>query len=128
MKTLSFTLICCCARILLGADVEQPISEEAQINLLINATKTSLASLQELQTRFAAFKQQESRCIERPDDADALFSLSECALALLTSIRENKLEPYFRGAFIEELEKLKKTAQSKNLPPILNHDTTSSSH
>jgi hypothetical protein len=118
MKTLCL-LLTCWASSLLVAEVDNSLSEEAQINLLINATKASFASLQELQTRLAAFKQQEARCIARPDDTDALFSLSECALSLLTSIREIGVEPYFRPAFIEELEKLKKTAQSKNLPPLL---------
>jgi hypothetical protein len=117
MKTVLFLSIFSGMAIFLEAD--QTYTEEAQINLLINATKSSLESLQELQTRLSSFKQQESRCIERPDDTDALFSLSERALALLASIRENKVEPYFRQAFIEELEKLQKAAQSKNLPPIL---------
>lgn len=109
--------LCCCFTAFLQAD--QPVTEEAQLNLLITATKNSLESLQTLQKKLATFKQQEHRCIERPDDAEALYSLSECALALLSSIRENKVEPYFRSAFIEELETLKKPAQSKNLPPIV---------
>ena len=110
------------------AEEKQTMTEEAQINLLINATKTSLESLQKLQKSLETFREQETRCLERSDDADALFALSECALALSTSIRENRVEAYFRPSFIEELEKLKKAAESKNLPPILSHDTISSDH
>jgi hypothetical protein len=119
MKTVYCLLLLCCNVSFLPAESEPLLSDEDQITLLINATKASLSSLQELQTRLASFKVQETRCIENPDDADALFTLSERAFALLASMRENKVEPYFRKTFIEELEKLKKTAESKNLPPIL---------
>ena len=112
---------------LLLADTHEQ-TEEKNISLLIDTTRASLESLQKLQTYLSAFRKQEARCIERPDDADALYTLSECALSLATSIHENKVEPYFRPAFLAELETLQKTAQLKNLPPITPHDTTSSSH
>jgi hypothetical protein len=127
MRKLFYLMACCCSLSLLRADADQTM-EEKNISLLINATKTSLESLKELQTYLAAFREQEARCIEKANDTEALFSLSESALALVTRIHENKVEPYFRPAFLEELERLKKTAQSKNIPPILSHDTTSSSH
>lgn len=128
MRTLYHIAICCCALTSCLAAEEEIVSEEAHINLLISATKTSLESLEKLQKSLVAFKEQEKRCLEQPDDVDALFALSECALVLITSIRENKVEPYFRSSFIEELDKLKKAAESKNLPPILSHETIPSGH
>jgi hypothetical protein len=93
-------------------------TEESQIALLVEATKKSLSSLQNLQTCFTTFRAREAACLKNPDDAEKLFSLSSSALALLKNIKENQVEPYFREGFLKELEKISKPAESKTIPPI----------
>jgi hypothetical protein len=119
-----YFLFFACFSSLLGFSVDyldegKATSEESQISLLVEATKKSYLSLQNLQKCFAEFKEQESQCLKKPNDAEALFSLSSKAFSLLKSIKENNVEPYFRPSFIEELEKIAKPAESKTIPPIL---------
>ena len=100
------------------ASPEGRLSEDKQIALLIQASEVTLQQLKELQTALVAFRKQEASCIASPDDADTLFSLSKCALKVLKCIRATHVEPYFRPAFIEELEKISRTAANKSLPPF----------
>jgi hypothetical protein len=102
---------------------EQPfpegrLSEDKQIGFLIQASEQTLQQLKELQVALAGFRRQEANCIASPDDADGLYALSKCALNLLNCIRAAHVEPYFRPAFIEELEKISRTAANKAIPPI----------
>jgi hypothetical protein len=97
---------------------EGRLSEDKQIALLIQASEQTLQQLKELQVALVAFRGQEANCIASPDDAESLYTLSKCALKLLKSIRATHVEPYFRPAFIEELEKISRPAANKSLPPI----------
>lgn len=94
------------------------LSEDKQISFLIQASEQTVLQLKELQAALAAFRKQEANCIASPDDAESLYSLSKCALKLLNCIRASHVEPYFRPAFIEELEKISRSAANKSLPPI----------
>lgn len=96
-------------------------SEEEQLIRLGEATKRSLDHIKRLQENLMAFRKQEALSIQSPDDVEALYALSQCALRLINSIREARLEPYFRPAFVEELARLSKTAESKTIPPICPH-------
>lgn len=107
----------------LAADVdadypEREMSEEQQINLLLNATQQSAESLRQVQANLKAFRSQEAVCIASDDNADALYRLSACALKLLNSIHEARVEPYFRKPFLDELEQISHTAKGKEIPPI----------
>ena len=97
---------------------EGRLSEDKQIALLIQATEQTVQQLKELQAALDAFKKQEAKCIDRPDDAEGLYGLSKQALKVLKTIRVTHVEPYFRPAFIEELEKISKAAANKSIPPI----------
>ena len=102
---------------------EQPspegrLSEDKQISFLIQASEQTVLQLKELQAALIAFRRQEAGCIASPDDAESLYGLSKCALKLLNCIRASHVEPYFRPAFIEELEKISRSAANKSLPPI----------
>ena len=97
---------------------EGRLSEDAQIALLVSASERTVQQLHELQASLAAFRKQEAACIESPDDAEKLYGLSKCALAVLQGIRAAHVEPYFRTAFIEELEAISKPAVRKTIPPI----------
>jgi len=97
---------------------EEVLTEEAQVSLLIEATKVSLERLQTLGNHLQAFRQQEKLCIDSPDDIEGLYQLSYCALDLLQSIKKANVEPYFRTAFLEELETVSKSAQHKTIPSL----------
>ena len=116
MLTFCFPLLC-------FATEEQPspegrLSEDKQIAFLIQASEQTLQQLKDLQAALAAFRRQEATCIASPDDAESLYALSKCALKVLQSIRSTHVEPYFRPAFLEELEKISRTAANKTIPPI----------
>lgn len=105
------------------AAAEQPVpegrlSEDKQIGFLIQASEQTLQQLKELQAALTAFRRQEASCIASPDDTEGLYALSKCGLKLLNCIRATHVEPYFRPAFIEELEKISRTAANKTIPPI----------
>jgi len=97
---------------------EEILTEEAQIALLIDATKASLEELQQVQSYLLSFRKQEATCISCPDDIEGLYQLSCCGLNLLQAIQKANIEPYFRVAFLEELETISKTAKHKALPTL----------
>ena len=97
---------------------EGRLSEDRQIALLIQASEQTVQQLKEAQDALTAFRNQEAICVASPDNVEALYKLSECALKLLNGIRETHIEPYFRSAFIEELEKISMTAKNRAIPPI----------
>ena len=97
---------------------EGRIPEDKQIALLIQASEQTVQQLKELQASLGAFRKQEAGCIAVPDDAEGLYILSKYALKVLKTIRATHVEPYFRPAFIEELEKISKAAANKSIPPI----------
>ena len=98
---------------------EGKLSEDAQIELLIQAAKTTLEQLKALQEKLQQFRRQEAICIQQEENAEALFKLSKAALELLDKIHETCLEPYFRTAFLDELEIVSKAAQKHTIPPIV---------
>ena len=97
---------------------EGMLSEDKQIALLIQATEHTTSQLKALQMNLSAFRTQEALCLQFPSNAEFLYKLSECALKLLTSIHATHVEPYFRLAFLEELEKISKIAKNRVIPPI----------
>jgi hypothetical protein len=97
---------------------EGRLSEDKQIAFLVQASEQTVQQLKEVQTALTAFRKQEASCIASPDDAEGLYTLSKCALRVLKGIRATHIESYFRPAFIEELEKISKTAASKSIPPV----------
>lgn len=97
---------------------EGALSEDKHIALLLEASEHTSAQLKAIQDNLAAFRRQEAHCIDSPNNTEALYKFSECALKLLNSIREVHVEPYFRTAFLEELEKISKTAKNRSIPPI----------
>jgi hypothetical protein len=97
---------------------EGKLSEDAQIELLINATKSSLEELKSLQEKLRVFRRQEAICIQSPDDAEALYKFSKAALDLLDKIHATSLEPYFRASFLDELRALSRPAEKHAIPPI----------
>lgn len=123
----AFFLVACWALALLplSADdtlaAEYPegqLTEDQQIALLLQASENTCARLKALQAHLTAFRAQEAVCIRSPSNAEALYKLSECALALLTAIHDTHVEPYFRSAFLEELGRISKTARNRAIPPI----------
>jgi hypothetical protein len=94
------------------------MTEEQQVSLLLNATRASVESLQRLQDALKAFRSQEAICIKADDNAEALYRLSESALKLWNNIHESRVEPYFRKAFLDELEQISRPARGKEIPPI----------
>lgn len=104
-----------------GMSPEGVPSEEAQLVRLYEATQRSLEQIRKLQENLAAFRKQEAVTLQTPEDVDALYALSQAALRLSQSIRETRLEPYFRPAFIEELSRVSKMAESKAIPPVCPH-------
>lgn len=116
------SILLCLPMLFLAAE-EQPspegrLSEDKQIGFLLQASEQTLQQLKELQAALTAFRKQEANCIASPDDSESLYVLSKCALKLLNCIRATHVEPYFRPAFIEELEKISRPAANKSLPPI----------
>jgi hypothetical protein len=104
-----------------SAEEEYPegrLSEDKQIALLLEASVHTCAQLKALQTHLATFRLQETACIQSPSNGEALYKLSECAFKLVTDIRETHVEPYFRSAFLEELERISKPAKNRAIPPI----------
>ena len=99
--------------------VEGKLSEDAQIELLIKATQNTLDQLKSLQEKLGNFRKQEALCIQSGDNTEALYKLSKAALELLDKIHETCLEPYFRTAFLEELEIIAKAAKKHTIPPII---------
>jgi hypothetical protein len=130
MKRFIFAAACCicCASGLHGsteADEDYPeghLSEDKQIALLLHASERTCEQLKALQASLSTFRSQESACIQSPRNTEALYKLSECALKLLNSIHETHVESYFRTAFLEELERISKTAKNRAIPPICTHD------
>lgn len=123
MKCFYALIVCCCPILGFSADVlpsypEGRLSEDAQIALLVQASEQTVLQLKELQASLIAFRKQEVACIESPGDAEKLKGLSKCALVVLKGIRSAHVEPYFRSAFIEELEAISKSAARKTIPPI----------
>ena len=121
MRKMMYVLLCLLAAPLAADEPPNPedrLSEDKQIAFLVQASEQTVQQLKEMQGAFAAFKKQEARCIASPDDAESLYGLSKCALKLLNGIRATHVEPYFRPAFIEELEKISKIAANKSLPPV----------
>ena len=98
---------------------EGKLSEEAEIELLINSTKNSLEQLEKVKKLLISFKKQEKICIDSPENGEALFTLSKAALQLRDSIHEASLEPYFRSSFLKELDSISKAAKNHTIPPIL---------
>ena len=94
------------------------MSEEARVSLLIEATKRSLVCLEEVESSLEAYRNQERACIANTRDNEALFSLSECAARLLSAIQKAHVEPYFRQAFLDELAKISRVSEKKEIPPI----------
>jgi len=94
------------------------MSEEAKISLLIEATERSLVHLEEVKNALEAYRNQEKVCIANTRDNEALFSLSECAARLLFAIQKAHVEPYFRQAFLDELAKIGRVSEKKEIPPI----------
>ena len=97
---------------------EAHLSEDQQVALLLQACEQTCAQLKALQANLAAFRAQESACIQSPNNAEGLYKLSVCALKLLTTIHETHVESYFRSAFLEELDRISKTAKNRAIPPI----------
>ncbi len=126
MKRVVLHIICCflaCSSLSAIEDPEEEypegrLTEDQQIALLLKASETTCAHLRALQSHLTAFRAQEAVCIQSPDDGEALYKLSECALKLLSSIRDAHVESYFRSAFLEELERISKTARNRTIPPI----------
>ena len=128
MKYCILSVVCCvfsfAPAIVLAADSpdegypEGHLSEDTYIALLLQTSECTCAQLKALQANLAAFRIQETTCIQSPSNAEALYTLSECAFKLLTSIHETHVEPYFRSAFLEELERISKTAKNRAIPPI----------
>jgi len=103
---------------LFAGEFPEEISEESQICRLIEATKRSLLRLEEVKSALEAYRNQEKVCIANTRDNEALFSLSECAARLLHSIQKAHIEPYFRQAFLDELAKIGRVSEKKEIPPI----------
>jgi hypothetical protein len=101
-----------------GEYPEGHLSEDKQIALLLQASEHTCEQLKSLQTWLTAFRAQEAVCVQSSSNAEALYKLSECALKLFNSIHETHVEPYFRPAFLEELERISKTAKNRAIPPI----------
>jgi len=118
MTKLLFSLLCALCLCTPSFAQEEFITEESQIALLIDATKTSLEQLQQLQNHLLAFRKQEASCINASEDIEGLYELSYCALNLLQAIQKANVEPYFRPKFLEELETVSKTAKHKALPSL----------
>jgi hypothetical protein len=118
MTKLLFSLLCALCLCTPFFAQEEILTEEAQIALLIDATKISLERLQELQNHLFAFRKQEAYCIDSSDDIEGLYQLSHCALNLLQAIQKANVEPYFRVSFLEELETISKTAKHNALPSL----------
>ena len=117
--------VCACVPALLPAadtpEEEYPeghLTEDKQIALLLQASEHTYGQLKALQANLATFRLQETSCIQSPSNTEALYKLSECALRLLNSIHETHVESYFRQAFLEELERISKTAKNRAIPPI----------
>jgi hypothetical protein len=97
---------------------EGKLTEEQQVAFLLEMNKKSTEQLENVQKSLKSFREQEERCIQSPDDAEGLYALSEKALRLVSAIRKAHIEPYFRPAFLDELIRLSKTAESKSIPPV----------
>jgi len=97
---------------------QETLSQEEQIQLLIESTQASLEQLQQLKGHLNAFQKQEAVCIKDPENVQALYTLSLKALDLLNAIEQAQVEPYFRPAFLEELSKISKVAKKTHIPPL----------
>lgn len=109
-------LISCCY--LSGAETQKndPLPEEDSLELLVQAQEKSAQKLKTLLIDLQKFRDQEARCVNTQANMDDLYRLSECALKVKQEIAECYVEPYFRPQFLEDLEKLSKAAEKKNLP------------
>ena len=117
----TFFLMCTstCSLSTTEGPLEGKLSEDAQIELLIKATQNTLEQLKNLQEKLRNFRKQESVCIQSGDSTEDLYKLSKVALELLDKIHETCLEPYFRTAFLEELEIIAKAAKKHTIPPVI---------
>jgi 5'-deoxynucleotidase YfbR-like HD superfamily hydrolase len=118
-----------CFSLLLGAREEAPQqvpseesigegSEEANIELLIQAQELSAKKLKDLLHALKQYRAQEGKCIQDPDNLDKLYTLSEYALILKKTIKECYVEAYFRQNFLDDLENVSRAAE-KRTPPTL---------
>lgn len=97
-------------------------SEEAQLTRIIQSTKTTLSRLELLESELREFKKQETLCLEldlsNPTRQDALYQLSSRALILLKTISQANMEDLFRKSFLEDLRKISKMAENRQVPQI----------
>lgn len=92
------------------------LPEENSLELLIQAQEKSAQKLKMLLIDLQKFHEQEALCVENHASMDDLYKLSEYALKAKQAIAECYVEPYFRPQFLEDLDKLSKAAEKKNLP------------
>lgn len=118
-----------CFSLLLGAREETPQhvlseeisgegSEEAQIELLIQAQEQSAKKLKDLLHALKQYRAQEGKCIQDSENLDKLYTLSEYALILKKTIQECYVESYFRQNFLDDLDNVSRAAE-KRTPPSL---------
>lgn len=94
------------------------MTEEAQIDLLINACTKNLERLTQLKKALDAFKSQEAICLDDPENNDQLFMLSQKALELKTTLKYCHIDDYFRPQFLTEINNLAKSAEHPTLPAM----------
>jgi hypothetical protein len=97
-------------------------SEEAQLTRIIQSTKITLSRLELLERELREFKKQETLCLEldpsNPARQDALYQLSSRAFVLLKTISQANMEDLFRNSFLEDLRKISKMAENRQVPQI----------
>ena len=120
MKPLLVLLLLCFSYVQADEAVSFEVrNEENTLEKLIVAQEASAKKLRTLLQNVQQFRAQEEKCIREPDNLDGLYKLSEYALLVKQSIKECYVEPYFTQSFLEDIEKVSKTAEKRNLPSLV---------
>jgi hypothetical protein len=93
------------------------VDELSKLDVLIAATEESLKRQKLLKERLKNYYALEKACIANPKDTKKLLELVVSAKQVLDDIQNAYIEDYFRPEFIEELQKLAKIGEKKNIPP-----------
>lgn len=99
-------------------DVESTQDELARLDLLIQVSQENIEREKNLRALVVQYRECEANCIKNPNDSQRLVQLIACAKKLHGCIEESYLQDYFRPQFLEELKKLVKVADKKEVPPV----------
>ena len=98
--------------------VEETADDLQKLDLLITITQENIEKQKKLRQLLINYREVEQSCIQNSNDPKLLLQLVSSAKKLHDGIDECYLHDYFRHEFLEELKKLTKLAEKKNIPSL----------